>query len=205
MVKLLKVTAQTPVDQTEYMDRAEYGALLARQLAESAARFARTPVAKSNWVARFWAGLRKYSDAEPRDAHGRWTEGGGLDSVSTAGVSPEGFSIHPYRGTSPTTGYQVAMTGRTEQFPASILDDEPALAAVLRAHREANADLYVAGGNVYIGGWVQGGQLWLEPSERVSSRSEAIAAGRGRDQIAIWDNRRQQEIPTGGSGGLDNG
>jgi len=166
----------------------------------------------------------KYSEEEPRDDHGRWTSTGGGGSGGGSGeggsrsgrgpVDPSeigsrafsdlasgGFTIHPYRGTRPTTGYQVAMTGYTEQYPIEQLNEDvltDAIGKFLRKHK----DLLKPGGKRYLGGWVEDGKLWLEPSERLSKRSDAMKLGRDRDQIAIWDNHKNDSISTGGSGGL---
>ena len=163
-------------------------------------------------LARRGIDIAKYSPDEPRDDHGRWTDGGGSEGgwvadPTAAGVNPYGFSIHPYRGTSPKTGYQVAMKGHTEHFPESIMlpENREALSKAVFEHREKNPDVYKAGGKVFIGGWVKDAMLWLEPSERVSSRTEAVRLGQERNQISIWDNALQREIDTGGTGKVDKG
>lgn len=143
--------------------------------------------------------LVKYSEDEPRDDHGRWTAGGDTGDLAS-GVTPAGFSVHPYRGTSPTTGYQVAMTGRAEFYDPAILDDHAALTEALLAFRNKNADVLTPGGHVYLGGWVQDGKLWLEPSERIASRADAVRLGIERNQVSVWDNARAEEVPTGGTG-----
>jgi hypothetical protein len=57
----------------------------------------------------------------------------------------------------------------------------------------------------YFGAWYgPNGHLYLDVVQGFSSadRDLAIAAGRARDQIAVWDAARREEIPTGGKGGL---
>ena len=124
-------------------------------------------------------------------------------------VSPEGFTVHPYSGRVPRSGYQVAVPNRTEFHPGSILGHREAMARLIVSHRQNNSDLYRPGGHHYIGGWraphpVTGDDtLWLEPSERIGSRSEAVNKGRSNNQIEIWDNRKGEPISTGGTGGFD--
>lgn len=58
----------------------------------------------------------------------------------------------------------------------------------------------------YFGAWQSDGLLYLDVVEAYSSadRDLAVAAGRRRDQIAVWDAGRGVEIPTGGTGALQN-
>lgn len=147
---------------------------------------------------------KKYSPDQPRGADGRFgdTGGGDVAGAVVAGATQGGFTVQPYRGTSPKTGYQVAINGHTEEFPSEILQDPVKLAAAIAAHLENNKSVYSKGGKLYIGGWVNtdSGKLVLEPSERISSRAEAISAGQDRNQISIWDNAKGEEIKTGGTG-----
>lgn len=58
----------------------------------------------------------------------------------------------------------------------------------------------------YLGGWLQKGDdgkpvaLHLDVSQRFTDHDKATAAGRDRNQIAIWNLDEGKEIPTGGSG-----
>jgi hypothetical protein len=148
--------------------------------------------------------LNKYSPDQPRDDHGRFGEGdtpsGDVASAVAAGVASGGFTVHPTRATSPATGYQVAVRGRGSIVSDTVLHDHAALIGALRDVVAKNGDLLKAGGKFYIGGWADGGKLYLDVSERMSSRAAAVAAGQDRNQISIWDNARKQEIPTGGTG-----
>lgn len=49
---------------------------------------------------------------------------------------------------------------------------------------------------IYQGGWVDGGHAYLDRSVNVSDRSTAIQMGRHHQQLAIWDVKNRQEIPT---------
>jgi hypothetical protein len=59
----------------------------------------------------------------------------------------------------------------------------------------------------YFGSWVDSdtGILYLDIVEAFPREelTEAIAAGIARNQIAIWDNGRQEEIATNGTGAVD--
>lgn len=60
----------------------------------------------------------------------------------------------------------------------------------------------------YLGGWMERDEsgrrtaLHLDVSQRFAPRHKerAIAAGRERNQLAIWDIGKSEEIPTGGTG-----
>lgn len=109
----------------------------------------------------------------------------------------EGFSVTP-SGQQPTSGHMVAMPGRTAKIDAADLAG-PRGHDIVSQHVMTHSDVY-SNPNVHLGGWMHEGKMLLEPSENIRSRSAAIKAGRERNQIAIWDVKRQREIPTGGTG-----
>jgi len=45
-----------------------------------------------------------------------------------------------------------------------------------------------------VGAWIDNDLLYLDVSEIVTDRDEAIALGRTREQIAIWDLRKNESI-----------
>ena len=55
--------------------------------------------------------------------------------------------------------------------------------------------------NIFFGGWVAQGDVWLDPSEYVADAETAQRLGRERNQIKVWDNANHEEIDTGGTGG----
>ncbi len=142
----------------------------------------------------------KFNPDEPRDRRGRWTTEGGLLAPEVA-RSPEGFSVS-LAGDAPVAGFMVALGGRhTHVYPAGDLRSEAKLAADIDAMLRAERETFARPG-MYLGGWVNGGKLWLEPSENIASREDAVRAGQERDQIAIWDVERGEEIGTGGTGSV---
>lgn len=152
-------------------------------------------------------------ESEPRDADGRWGTGDGDSAHSDAAIeaaatgieeSPwHGGTFDPQTASSPTTGFQVAITGHTAQFPEDIVNDHAALTAALHGFVQQNDSVFKENSNMYIGAWTDSGKLWLEPSENIQDREQAVALGTDRDQIAIWDNVKGEEISTGGSGGTE--
>jgi len=142
-----------------------------------------------------------FNPMQARDSRGRWTKfGGASDAVKVMEKDREGFSVSPLTGGQPVHGYMVALDGHTHRYPASILDDRAKL-------RRAIDDMLMSerssfeGKDMYIGGWVEDGHLWLDPSQNVQDRAEAERLGKERDQVGIFDLNTFSTINTGGSGG----
>jgi hypothetical protein len=138
---------------------------------------------------------------EPRDSRGRWTKFGGVgEAVKVMEKEREGFSVSPRTGEAPASGYMVALDGHTHRYPAEILDDpaklHKAIDDMLMSERES-----FQGKDMYLGGWVEDGKLWLDPSQNVQNRATAEQLGRARDQVGIFDLNTFNTINTGGSGG----
>lgn len=138
---------------------------------------------------------------QPRNSRGEWTRFGGVGQAADVMMkNREGFSVSVRSGKGPAHGYMVAQTDHTHTYPASILDDHMALTRAIDDMLVKEKSAF-ASGDTYLGGWVHDGKLWLEPSDNIASREEAVRQGRGRNQIAIWDVDNSQEIDTGGTGG----
>lgn len=110
-----------------------------------------------------------------------------------------GFTISPVTGEVPTIGYMVALTGHTAQLSMDL--DTGTLTKEVNDYLSAEREIFSTIPNLFLGGWVEGGMLWLEPSTRVTSRTVAIELGRVTDQIAIFDVAAGETIPTNGNGG----
>lgn len=138
---------------------------------------------------------------EARDSRGRWTMFGGVgEAVDVMEKEREGFSVSPRTGESPAGGYMVALEGHTHRYPAAILDDpaklHKAIDDMLMSERKS-----FQGHDMFLGGWVEDGKLWLDPSQDVQDRATAERLGRERDQVGIFDLNTFSTIGTGGSGG----
>ncbi|MGW4799532.1 hypothetical protein ACWEPC_44665 [Nonomuraea sp. NPDC004297] len=96
----------------------------------------------------------------------------------------------------------VATTGRTAQFPESILDDPDAAARAIDRYLRDNRDVFDRRRDIYLGCWIEDGKMWLEPSRNIPRRTTAIKLARETDQIAVYDVRTRNYIDTGGSGGF---
>ncbi|MEV0590005.1 hypothetical protein [Nonomuraea cavernae] len=113
-----------------------------------------------------------------------------------------GFTWSPHTRRPPDDGYMVALTGHTVQHPASLLDDLDASAVAIDDYLMRRRSLFENDRDVYLGGWIEDGKLWLEPSRNVRDRAAAVRLARETDQIAIYDVRAGTTIDTGGAGGF---
>ena len=87
-----------------------------------------------------------------------------------------------------TTGYAVALGRRPLKATAMT-------AAALKKYANANPDAPV------VGVWKDENDVyWIEPSEVIADRAQAIKLGKERNQISIFDLDKGEEIQTGGTG-----
>jgi hypothetical protein len=137
---------------------------------------------------------------ELRGPHGEWVKGTGeAQAISVIRHAHGGFTVSPRTGAVPDRGFMVSRAGHVHTYPASVLDHPNRLAAAV--HRTLRAEgTSFQGKNMYLGGWVHGGKLYLEPSQEIDDQAAAAAEGRARKQIAIWDVAGHREIPVGGTG-----
>jgi ribosomal protein S18 acetylase RimI-like enzyme len=120
-----------------------------------------------------------------------------------------GATVHPKTANEPTEGFAVALQGHSSITPADEFFSGPkgaergrkVLREWLRRERAA------FGADTHVGVWLdrKHGEVVLDPVDVFppDQRDEAIAAGRGRDQQAIYDLGAGAEIPTGGTGGRE--
>ena len=96
----------------------------------------------------------------------------------------------------PTTGYQVAIPGHLLTLPADMPADQ--MYPRILAHLRSNIMPLRGNSSIALGTWTFDGEIYVEPSETIENRETAIAVGRARAQIAIWDNALGVEISTAG-------
>jgi hypothetical protein len=112
---------------------------------------------------------------QARDEIGRWTVGNGPRSPVGPHAHTRSVGTHP---------------------PADGTAD---------AYGVAPRDGYMVGGAAhsrYTGTWRDpaSGEVYVEKSTHVSGAAQAVALGRARNQISIFDIARQRTIGTGGNG-----
>lgn len=70
---------------------------------------------------------------------------------------------------------------------------------MIENYLETNKDLLADGSNSF-GAWSHEGKTYLDIVKTVENYDEAVDLGKQHNQIAIWDLRNNNEIPTGGTG-----
>lgn len=125
--------------------------------------------------------------------------------------SADGASLLVINGQSPTSGYVVAIPEH-----GKIIDQAEARELYgVKGGDNWGARLEVASWvldmipvvdshatpiTLTLGSWRHEGKLYLDLGQVYADRDAAIAAGIERNQIAIWDVAKGEEIPTGGTG-----
>ena len=110
------------------------------------------------------------------------------ETISAAG----GTTVSTHGQAVPTSGYMVALPDRERVIPASNLNDDS-----LRDYANTYRD-DLMGDNRFLGGWVNEGDVYLDVSEHMTDRGDALVEGLRRNQKAVWDLDNSNEI-----GGLD--
>lgn len=141
------------------------------------------------------------------DDRGRFSSGSGmgagvaqsiLDRVKENG----GLSVNMVDGSEPTSGYMVA---KGTQYGATVsaadFYDPIKGPKILADYMKKNKSDLGTGKN-YLGLWhnTENGNVYLDVSQNIQDKGEAISAGQARDQISIWDVANFAEIQTGGTG-----
>lgn len=120
--------------------------------------------------------------------------------LSTIMKNPGGFSVKPSSGLSPKSGYMVSLPGHTQIVAESDIKGPNGSALIQNYARQHAGALQQAG--AHIGGWTdsESGKVYLDVSQNIRNKGEAVHQGVARNQKAIWDVKRQREISTGGTG-----
>lgn len=155
-----------------------------------------------------------------RGPDGRFGEGGGSEHEASKLVGEAlahgGFTYRP-GASAPKDGYIVSLpkgAGLNEvlEFKAMgrAATDREALRRELvdrvKTHLEKTAQHLGENPTHYLGGYVEKDEhgspiaLHLDVNEHEPDREKAIAAGRDRNQISIWDLGKSEEVSTGGTG-----
>jgi hypothetical protein len=142
-------------------------------------------------------------DVPGHEFHGNQWSAAMTSRVISAVMENGGATISNI-GRTPMTGFIVA----TDPKLGKVVDGEDfrdldKARQILGDYIFANKET-LRGDNKYLGLWhnTNGGadEVHIDIVERIGSRTEAIQAGRARNQISIWDLNRSEEIPTGGTG-----
>src|SRR3990167_10442214 len=100
-----------------------------------------------------------------------------------------GFTYNPRSGRSPKSGYMVSPYKNRE----SVVDSGKVTAATIANYIVSNADV-LGKPEHFIGGWVDGGKLFLDISVRKASAGAAKALAIANDQLAFFDLARMETL-----------
>jgi len=169
---------------------------------------------------------RKHGDHDQSE-HGAWATGGGGESSSSTqpmtaneaaialtekfggATMPVEITMDEWAeyeksiidGPQPTTGYAVATAvPGTQVAAADFMDRERGVAAIEKFLTD-NVDHFADPKN-HLGVWnnQENGMVYLDVTEVVDSKEEAVRLGAERNQISVWDFENSEEIQTGGTG-----
>lgn len=120
-------------------------------------------------------------------------------AVQAIQSAPHGTSV-ALNGEQPNRGYMVAQPGRTSFVNTHDLTGGNAK-AILNAYAERNRDQLTQPGR-HIGVWHDSatGKTHLDVADNIPRQRHAISTGRSRNQISIYDVKRNRTINTGGRG-----
>lgn len=106
-----------------------------------------------------------------------------------------------FMGETMTKGFAVGGVGRVSRVKREEISHPRHVQEVVNHNIDLQPGLYRSR-NIYSGGWhnEENGEVYVEPSENIHDREEAIAAARARNQISIWDVEKGEEVNTGGTG-----
>jgi hypothetical protein len=153
-------------------------------------------------------------DKHPRDDRGRFGSGLAKWARSKAGLqkatrglveqiqkNPGGFSWRPDTGNA-TTGVMVAEHPDAELGAAFKPESKEHLIRELKSYVRRAASKVASDPDFHFGGWESKGVIYLDVSKRYPKEreSDAHAAGRQNNQIAVFSLDRREEIQTGGTG-----
>ena len=114
-----------------------------------------------------------------------------------------GHSVSLTSGRSPSAGYMVAQKDGSHIIPGKDFFGENGHRIPERLRAGPPCRFHRRG--AHLGSWhdQDSGNVFLDISHNVQDRNEAEKMAREHDQIAMWDLKNKQEVPTGGSGGLE--
>lgn len=109
-----------------------------------------------------------------------------------------GYSTN-HRNQTPDVGY---MIGRSDLVDTVIISGAENLATNSRFQHEAKnlmtavkaLNTLQSNDSFYLGSWIHEGKVYLDVSQKISDRAEAMELAVELGELAIWDVRNSQEI-----------
>lgn len=85
------------------------------------------------------------------------------------------------------------MVGGVVPTHVEVLHDVAQVADTLEWFAHKHADI-LESHVTFLGTWIDGGRVYLDVSQHVVKREDALALGRARGELAIWDCAEGEEI-----------
>ena len=112
-----------------------------------------------------------------------------LYSVVEDTLANGGLTIKPFQNEKPETGYMVALEGYELQVPVSEF-----FTGIVADYIGEHAQKLMSNPALCLGTWVNEGIVYLDLSENVGSREQALALGKERNQLAIFNLETFEEV-----------
>lgn len=103
----------------------------------------------------------------------------------------DGFTRAIPSGEVPTDGFMVALLGHEQTFTT----EEFEVTHLVRYVAD-KFEVLTGPGEVYLGAWVSDGLVYLDVSECIADRAEALTLAALRTQLAVWDVVKGEEVST---------
>lgn len=135
----------------------------------------------------------KLVEANPnqaRDDAGRWTSSGGVaTTIAQRTLAGQGGSFSTHGEAPPKTGYMVSDAGHERIVTVSHATMPISVGAVEAAIRSYIADYHgpLLRKGVYLGTWLEHGQLFLDNSHNIQNRQEAFLHAHSNNQFAVYN------------------
>lgn len=100
-----------------------------------------------------------------------------------------GLTIKPFQNEKPTSGYMVALEGFELKVPVSEF-----FTGVVADYIGEHAQKLMSNPALCVGTWLHEGLVYLDLSENIASREQAMALGKERGQIAIFNLETFEEV-----------
>ena len=112
-----------------------------------------------------------------------------LYSVVEDTLKDGGLTIKPFQNEKPETGYMVALEGYELQVPLTEF-----FTGVVADYIGQHAQKLMSNPGLCLGTWVNEGIVYLDLSENISSKEQALALGKERGQLAIFNLANMEEV-----------
>ena len=112
-----------------------------------------------------------------------------LYSVVEDTLKDGGLTIKPFTGEKPSGGYMVALQGYELQVPVAEF-----FTGVVADYLGEHAQKLMNNPALCLGTWVNEGTVYLDLSENIPNREQALELGKERNQLAIFNLETFEEV-----------